>query len=153
MARGPASVLFVALLAVAAPAAAQCGLSGAMIANYGMGCAVQATPITITATFSPASCLFTTAWTASPSCCNVFYRGSILAIGVQPANVPLPNGCTLYIQPLLAFDLGQTRSFTLPIPPIAAGATFYLQAANYFFFTFCPCLVYEFTDGLSVTFF
>jgi hypothetical protein len=146
-----ALLLFVA--AAAAPATAQCFLTGALISNYGMGCSVQANPIAITATFTPGSCLFTATWTASPSCCNVFYRGSMLAIATQQANLPLPNGCTLYVQPLVAFDLGATRTFTVPIPTAAMGATVYLQAANYFFFTLCPCLVYEFTNGLSVTFF
>jgi len=77
---------------------------------------------------------------AYSGCCNTFMQSTILMIGPQQANVPLPflpPPCTLLVQPThLLVDLGSTAgTHSIPIPPNLPALSFFAQGAATYFHT------------------
>jgi hypothetical protein len=108
---------------LAAAAAAQCPFSSLTATTYGQGCiTVFGTPPTQRSSLDGTQCTLGVTVDAFTGCCNTFLTGRVLVLGLQQANVPVPQigqGCTLLVDPI-AF-LFQTPpagdTFTLPLPP------------------------------------
>ena len=101
-------------------AIAQCPFASVSMQGHGTGCnPVFAIDPTLGVTLDTANCRLLLTVSAFPGCCNTFLVGSLLAIGVQPTSIPLPQfgvNCTLLVVPVV-----------LEFQPTAAGSTFVLQ--------------------------
>jgi len=143
--------------ALAAPAAGQCGgISNVTFTPYGSACGIGGTPTTLSGTWAPQACTVTLAWNVPGICCNIFLQRHLFVLGLQTASIPLPGlgtGCVLHVVPALVLELPPRQTtLTFVVPSAVVGASFYAQAANVWFDTFCLCNVYQLSQGLAVTF-
>jgi len=127
----------------AAGSTAQCQFSSVSQQTYGTGCNpvfLGNNPL-LAVRLDPQTCTVSMQVTAFSGCCNTLLRDRLLAIGLTPVNVPLPQfgpGCTLlasldqlFIQPVQAGD-----TFVLTVPSgLPLGFVFYAQAAAHYFTT------------------
>ena len=122
--------------------AAQCPFQTLATTGYGAGCSPVfpgQTP-TLSAALDPAACALTVTVGAFGGCCNTFAVGRVLALGDQPANVPLPQfgaGCTLLVQPAILLFLPSAAgdTFSLPLAAALPPLTVYAQGAVLYFTT------------------
>jgi hypothetical protein len=157
MNRLPCVVLAGALANFALPA--QCQFTTATAQSIGLGCnaastggcAIPSIPTTLGTTLDPATCTLTIEVIAFEGCgATIPLRA--LALGLQPATVPVPAfgpGCALHVAPdvLLAATAGP---FALPLPPNVTFATIYVQG---FALSLDPsgALIPTLSDGVEIT--
>jgi len=129
---------FVVSLALAGAVPAQCLFTSVTtqssgpscnVASTGM-CAIVALPAWLEATLDIVNCRLLVDVNAFAGCgATVPLR--MLAIGLQPASVPLPDlgpGCTLHVQPV-AFLGSTSATFALDLPPGVTSFAFVMQGA------------------------
>lgn len=138
-------------------AVAQCPFQTVAVQTYGQGCnAVFAALPTLTFALDASACQLTANVSSFPGCCNTFRVGSLLALGDQPVNVPLPQfgpGCTLLASPaiLLFVPNAAGTSFALNLPPALPPLTFHGQGGVLYFTTIGLSYDFALTEGAQVT--
>ncbi|MBL8735796.1 MAG: hypothetical protein JNL12_05155 [Planctomycetes bacterium] len=93
-------------------------------------CRMLSLPTSLVAEFD-ASAGTVTVRVDSYAFCGVVVPVTVLALGLQPANVPLPAlgpSCVLYLHPL-AVLANANEPFVLPLPPGVPSLTFLVQGA------------------------
>jgi hypothetical protein len=125
---------------LAATVAAQCPFQVASVSTYGTGCGeVPFDPpqlrIELTST-----CDLSVTSLADSGCCNTFLQATVLIVGAQPVNVPLPfldPNCPLLAQPdatFVHFGPGPA-TFAFPLAPGMQPFTVFAQAAAGYYTT------------------
>lgn len=152
-------VVLAAVLALGTSARAQSCVYDVSFQAYGTGCS-SFTPLlpALDGEFDgTASCSLAIAYDVPPLCCNVYVVRQLLLVGLSPTSLPLPNGCTLLVDPKLILFLSPTAGTTvlkttLPNTTALIGAAVYLQGVVDRFDTFALAHDLEFTAGLRLSF-
>jgi len=151
----PFSMLLTAL--VAATASAQCPFTSVSMQTQGQGCnPVFVAPPTYGVALDTIACTLQLQVTAFQGCCNTYLQGRLLALGDQPASVPMPwigSGCTLLVNPviLLYQPASAGDTFVLALPALLPPLTFYAQAAAHYFTTIGFSHDFALTAGGQIT--
>jgi hypothetical protein len=88
---------------------------------------------------------------AVEGCCGVAVQFRALALGTQPAIVPLPEfgaGCTLHLAPVVLLA-ATANPFVIHLPPGLPPLTFLAQAAAYITDPFSPGVI-TLTHGFAI---
>ena len=152
------TIVCLAAALLAGAASAQCLFSSVSTQSVGSSCnapstgfcAIAAMPVSLTPTLNTTNCSLTIQLTAFEGCgATVPLR--VLALGFQPASVPLPEfgaTCALHIAPIVLLA-DTTGTFVLPLPTSTASLGFYAQGAALSVPPFGANIL-AFSNGLSV---
>lgn len=142
---------------LAAASAAQCPFSSVSVQSQGQGCnPVFGTVPTFGVVLDTTACTLRVQVTALPGCCNTFLSGRMLALGDQPAAVPLPwigANCTLLVNAaiLLYQPSSAGDTFVLALPSSLPPLSFHAQAGAHYFTTIGFSHDFALTAGGLVT--
>ncbi|MFQ5505915.1 MAG: hypothetical protein ACE5F1_14140 [Planctomycetota bacterium] len=146
-----------ALLALTSTLDAQCkGPRSVKITSYGKTCLFFNQPGALSGSYDSTSCTLTLTLTKARTCCNTFPSSQLLMLGVIPISPGIQHpllvrGCVLSLLPVVILSQPASRGpWRIPLPPVTAPITIYVQGVNDYFTTIGLTHDYQSSNALRL---